>query len=76
MIQVTVREAKAHLLELIDLALAGEEVVIAKGDRPLVKLVVLPKAAKERRLGGAAAVIISMADDFDEPPDEFADYMT
>jgi antitoxin (DNA-binding transcriptional repressor) of toxin-antitoxin stability system len=41
--QVTVRAAKANLSKLIDAALPGEEVAIAKGRRPLVKLVPVPQ---------------------------------
>ncbi len=75
MIQVTIHEAKTHLSKLIQKALTGEEIIIAKGSKPLVKLVVLPEAQQQRRLGGAAAAIIAMADDFDESLDDFADYM-
>ena len=75
MIQVTIHEAKTHLSKLIQKALTGEEVIIAEGNKPLVKLVVLPEAQQQRRLGGAAAAILAMADDFDEPLDEFADYI-
>ncbi len=75
MIQVTVQQAKTHLSKLIQQALAGEEIIIAKGKKPVVKLVVLPEARPQRRLGGAADVIQSIADDFDAPLDIFADYM-
>ena len=37
--QFTVHAAKTHLSRLIDAALAGEEVVIAKGSKPVIKLV-------------------------------------
>jgi len=37
--QVNVAEAKAKLSELLDRALAGEEIVIARAGRPLVRLV-------------------------------------
>jgi antitoxin (DNA-binding transcriptional repressor) of toxin-antitoxin stability system len=75
MAQVTIYEAKTHLSKLIQRALAGEEIVIAKGKQPLVKLVVLPEAKQQRRLGGAKDVILSMSDDFDAPLDEFAEYL-
>jgi antitoxin (DNA-binding transcriptional repressor) of toxin-antitoxin stability system len=75
MIQVTVHQAKTHLSKLIQQALAGEEIVIAKGKKPVVKLVVMPEARPQRRLGGAADVILYIADDFDAPLDIFADYM-
>ena len=72
--QVTIHEAKTHLSRLIRDALGGEEIVIARGDEPLVRLVPLPQARPERRLGGAAG-LIEMADDFDAPLDDFAEYM-
>ncbi len=73
--QVTIHEAKTHLSRLIKEALAGEEVIIAKGKKPLVKLVVLPEARQQRRIGGAPDFIKFMADDFDAPLEEFEDYM-
>ena len=57
------------------MALAGEEVIIAKGKQPMVKLVVVPEMRKERRIGGAKDVILYMADDFNEPLDDFKEYM-
>lgn len=43
--QVTIHAAKANLSKLIEAALAGEEVVIAKGDKPVAKLVPIPQGA-------------------------------
>ncbi|WP_298938250.1 type II toxin-antitoxin system prevent-host-death family antitoxin [uncultured Ruegeria sp.] len=40
----TVHKAKSQLSKLIDAALAGEEVVIAKGTKPVVKLVAIPQS--------------------------------
>jgi prevent-host-death family protein len=39
--QFTVHAAKTNLSKLIDAALAGEEIVIAKGSKPVVKLVAI-----------------------------------
>lgn len=75
MAQVTIHEAKTHLSRLIQQALAGEEIVIAKGQQPLVKLVALPEARLQRRIGHARGVILFMAEDFDEPLPQFQDYM-
>lgn len=72
--QVTIHEAKTHLSKLIQQALSGEEIIIAKGKQPLVKLVVLPEVRQRRRLGGGKDVIVAMADDFDAPLDEFSEY--
>ena len=46
---VNVAEAKAKLSELIELALAGEEVIIAKRGKPVARLV--PERLKKRELG-------------------------
>ena len=72
---VTIHEAKTHLSRLIQESLAGEEVIIAKGKTPLVKIQPLKTAPKKRRFGGAKDVLIYMADDFNAPLDEFSDYM-
>jgi prevent-host-death family protein len=43
-----VAEAKAHLSQLLDAAVAGEEIVIARAGKPLVRLVpVQPPATRE-----------------------------
>ncbi len=41
--KVTVHAAKTQLSRLIEAALAGEEVVIAKGEKPVVRLVPIPQ---------------------------------
>jgi prevent-host-death family protein len=43
--QVTVDFAKTHLSKLIEAALAGEEVVIARGSKPLVRLMPVTRGA-------------------------------
>jgi antitoxin (DNA-binding transcriptional repressor) of toxin-antitoxin stability system len=76
MAQVTIHEAKTHLSKLIQRALEGEEIIIAKGKQPMVKLVVVPEMRKGRRIGGAHDVILDMAEDFNAPLDDFAEYMS
>jgi antitoxin (DNA-binding transcriptional repressor) of toxin-antitoxin stability system len=73
--QVTIHEAKTHLSRLIRAALAGEEIIIARGKQPLVKLVVLPEALPQLRTGGGKGVVKRISDDFDAPLEEFQDYM-
>ena len=72
--QVNIHEAKTHLSRLIQEALDGIEVIIAKDNRPLIRLDVLPEGKPERRIGGAAGIIIRMDDDFDAPLDDFEPY--
>jgi len=72
---VKMHEAKTQLSKLIQEALDGEEVVIARNNQPLVRLQVLPEARKKRRLGGARGLILQMDADFDAPLDDFASYI-
>ena len=52
----------------------GEEVIIAKGHKPLLKLVPLAPP-KRRRKPGSAKGQVWMAPDFDETPEDFKDYV-
>ncbi|HEX2165036.1 MAG TPA: type II toxin-antitoxin system Phd/YefM family antitoxin [Thermoanaerobaculia bacterium] len=70
---VNMHEAKTRLSRLVDEATSGEEVVIARAGRPLVRLVPIAEARSPRRLGTAAGQV-RIADDFDEPLDDFAAY--
>jgi antitoxin (DNA-binding transcriptional repressor) of toxin-antitoxin stability system len=50
------------------------EVIICIDDRPVIKLVPI-EPVKPRRKAGSAKGIIWMSDDFDEPLEEFREYM-
>ena len=54
--QVNVHEAKTNLSRLIAKAMEGQEVVIAKAGKPLVKLVRIPKPSGKKVLGSAKDV--------------------
>ena len=58
--QVNVHEAKTQLSKLIEAALSGEEVIIARGPRPAVRLVPFPQGSL--RLGLLAADLGAAAD--------------
>ncbi|WP_287127261.1 type II toxin-antitoxin system prevent-host-death family antitoxin [Desulfobacter sp.] len=68
---VNVSEAKAKLSKLIDMAYQGEEVIIAKNNLPLVKLVA-HKIKSKRKLGQMKGQII-IPDDFLEEDEELND---
>ncbi|MGM0428033.1 MAG: type II toxin-antitoxin system Phd/YefM family antitoxin [Thermodesulfobacteriota bacterium] len=74
-LQVNIHEAKTQLSKLIREALRGKEVIIARGNQPVVRLDVLPEVRSRRKIGNAKGLILSMSDDFDEPLDDFRDYM-
>jgi prevent-host-death family protein len=66
--QVTVHAAKTHLSKLIEAALSGEEVVIARGRKPVVKLVPIPQG--KFKIGLLKRELTGPGPDFFEPLDE------
>jgi prevent-host-death family protein len=64
--QVTIHAAKTHLSKLIEAALDGEEIVIAKGSKPVVRLVPVTRGAF--RIGLLAGQL-GTTPDFFEPMD-------
>ena len=73
--KVTIHEAKTNLSKLIQKALNGDEVIIAKGKKPVVRLVAIKEVREQRRVGGLKNLIHHISDDFDAPLDEFNEYM-
>jgi prevent-host-death family protein len=65
MTTVTVHEAKTNLSRLIAAVLAGEEVVIARGKVPAVKLV--PIEPKPKRVPGLWKGKVEIGPEFFEP---------
>ena len=74
-LQVNIHEAKTQLSKLIQAAINGKQVIIARGNKPVVRLEVLPEARSHRVIGNAKDLILSMAEDFDEPLEDFKEYM-
>ena len=64
--KVNMHEAKTHLSKLLEKAMNGEEVVIAKAGKAMVKLV--PIKSPDNDWWGMDAGKIRIADDFDEFP--------
>ena len=63
--QATVHEAKAKLSALLDRVERGGEVIIARRDRPVAKLVPITKKRLRTRIGGLAGRPYRMGKDFD-----------
>ena len=55
--EVSIHHVQAHLFKLIELAEHGEEVVIARGGEPVVKLVAVPTRPKRKLIGSARGKI-------------------
>jgi len=67
---VNIHQAKTHFSQLINQALKGEEVVIAKSGVPLIKLTPYKKKSTQRK-GGQLKGILIVEDTFDDPlPEE------
>jgi prevent-host-death family protein len=70
--QVNIHYAKTHLSRLLDEATEGEDIVIAKAGKPIVKLVPVA-SSHERKPGAAAHLKFNMDRFFDPLPDEELD---
>jgi prevent-host-death family protein len=68
--QVNMHDAKTRLSELVAAAEGGEEVVIARGGTPVVRLVPVTVEHPPVRLGTLAGQI-EIGEDFDAPLPEF-----
>jgi len=67
---INIHKAKTHLSKLIQQVLEGEEVVIAKYGKPLVRLEAYHP--NQQRTPGAWKGKVWMADDFDTLPEELS----
>lgn len=70
---IPIHEAKTHLSRLIQRALDGEEIIIAKRNEPLVRLEVVREKPRARCFGGLKSLVLAMGPSFDEPLGDFAD---
>ena len=62
--EINIHEAKTHLSRLIERALSGEDVIIAKSGNPLVRLVRMEQGAPV--LGSAAGAFV-LKESWDAP---------
>jgi prevent-host-death family protein len=66
---VNIQAAKTHLSRLVEEAAAGEEIVIAKAGKPLVKLTPFIRAQAKRKLGFLAGKGWETPDCWEEDPE-------
>lgn len=74
---VNMHAAKTHLSRLVDEAMNGEEIIIARAGRPVARLVRLENALEEaaerrRRSLGSWKGQFEVPDDFNDLPDDIA----
>jgi prevent-host-death family protein len=63
---VNMHDAKTHLSRLVERVLAGEEIVIARGGRPVAKLVPFTERIAPRGWGSMRGAF-ELPEDFDAP---------
>ena len=77
--KLDIKQVNLQLAELADrVAAGGEEIVVTRDGTPVAKLVAADPPAAENLLPrepGSAEGMIWMSDDFDDPLDDFAEYM-
>ena len=73
MSSIEITQAINQISKLFHLALNGEEIIITDNHQPLLKLTALKSKFQRLPLFGPDKDIISIADNFDAPLEEFAD---
>lgn len=66
-------EAKTKLSQLVERAERGEEIVITRNGKPAVKLAPVAATPSLSSVRGVWRGRVSLAEDFDELPDDIAD---
>ena len=66
MAQINIHEAKTHLSQLLSRALLGEDIVIAKAGKPIVRLVPVEETRQDRILGEDEG-LFTVPEDFNAP---------
>jgi prevent-host-death family protein len=63
---VNIHDAKTHFSQLINEALSGEEIIIARGGKALIRLMPYVKELSPRK-GDQLTGLMTVSDDFDAP---------
>ena len=64
---------QAQISQLLELAGSGQEVILARGDKPLLRVTAIEATpAPKKRIGNLHKGLVDISDDFDDPlPDSF-----
>ena len=71
---IDLNHADVRLTDLVRRAASGEDVILTDGGMPVAKIVPITHAQGPREFGSARG-LIHMADDFDAPLEDLAEYM-
>jgi antitoxin (DNA-binding transcriptional repressor) of toxin-antitoxin stability system len=75
MTTMTIEEAQAKLPEVIEKLAPGEELIIVQDGEPVAKLTRTPPKQWPCQAGSAKDRILWIAPDFDDPLEDFREYM-
>lgn len=71
---IDINQAARRFSDLIKYAIGGDEVIITKSGKPIAKLIAIAENKQHRQFGSAKG-LIKISDDFDEPIEDFREYM-
>ena len=72
--EVSVEKASTiQLHDLIDSVINGDELIFTQNDRPVARLTAVRKGKRTPQFGSAKGLFV-MAEDFDEPLEDFDEY--
>ena len=74
MTKVNLDIVQKQLPRLIEDVVLGDHIIIMRGNEPVAQLLPISKS-KPKPIFGSAKGLIRVADDFDDPLDDFAEYM-
>lgn len=72
---IDIGKAESCFIDLINKTIRGNEIIITKEGQPIVKMIAFTKKQKKMRKFGSAKGLIKMADNFDETPEDFQEYI-
>ena len=70
---LNINEAKTRLSQLIQQVEQGDEIIISRANKPIVRLVAYQEKAQPRRLGEAEGMVDIMLD-FKKLPEDFLEH--
>ena len=79
MSQVMLEDVGSQIVQLVQRASSGEDIVIVRDSTPIARITALTESTPDQKpqsqFGNAKDVLIYMADDFDAPLEDFKEYM-
>jgi prevent-host-death family protein len=75
MTSIPLQQAQANLVDLVHQLAPGDEVIITENNKPVARIVPPTSSQPARKLGTLQGTVLYIAPDFDDPLDDFKEYM-